>query len=90
VYYGTNLIFIVFSVACAVSSNLNMLITFRFFNGLGVVCTVLNFAVVGDMYAKEERGGFLSILWLSLLVGLSMGPLIEGYVGEYAGWRWVF
>jgi MFS family permease len=57
VYHTTNILFIIFSIACAVSSNINMLLAFRFLNGMGVAAISLNSSVVGDMFIKEERAG---------------------------------
>lgn len=42
VYHVCNVGFVVFSVACAVSSNLNMLVAFRFFQGCFGVAPVTN------------------------------------------------
>jgi MFS family permease len=90
IYHTTNLIFIALSVACAVSSSLNMLLAFRFLNGLGVAAISLNSSVLGDLFIQEERAGFFAIMALPALSGVAIAPVIGGYVGERLGWRWVF
>lgn len=90
IYHTTNLIFIVLSVACAVSSSLNMLLAFRFLNGFGVAAIALNSSVIGDLFIQEERAGFFAVMALPALSGVAIAPVIGGYVGENLGWRWVF
>jgi MFS family permease len=37
IYHTTNVIFMIFSLACAVSSDMNMLLAFRFLNRMGTL-----------------------------------------------------
>ncbi|PQE19942.1 MFS transporter protein [Rutstroemia sp. NJR-2017a BVV2] len=90
VYHTTNVLFTIFSIACAVSRNIDMLLAFRFLNGMGVAAISLNSSVVGDMFIQEERAGVQALINLPALTGLAIAPLIGGYVGETLGWRWVF
>lgn len=90
VYNAANLIFIVFSVACAVSSNPGMLIAFRFINGMGDASIPLNASIVGDLFVQEERGLAIAISGFPPLIGPVAGPVIGGYLGQAAGWRWTF
>jgi len=54
---------------------------------LAVAGTVLNPAIVGDMFVREERGAALSLLFLAPLVGGAFGPMIGSAVAERWGWR---
>ena len=90
VYNVTNIIFIVFSIACAVSSNLPMLVAFRLINGIGDASIALNPSIVGDMFIQEERGLPLAIVGLPPLIGPVAGPVIGGYLTQKEGWRWAF
>lgn len=90
VYNGTNIIFIVFSVACALSNKQGMLIAFRLFNGLGDSSQALNARIVGDMFPQQERGLPMSISGLPPLLGPVAGPIIGGYLTETEGWQWAF
>ena len=90
VYHSANILFVIFSIAGAVSSNLNMLIAFRFLNGITVASFTLNPSIVGDMFVVEERGTAMSIMGLAPLLGLVAGPVIGGYISEFIGWRWTF
>lgn len=90
VYNATNIVFIVFSIACAVSSNLPMLVAFRLFNGIGDASITLNPSIVGDMFVQEERGLAIAIVGFAPLIGPVAGPVIGGYLTQNEGWRWAF
>ncbi|KAI9657589.1 MAG: hypothetical protein M1821_002765 [Bathelium mastoideum] len=90
VYNAANVVFIAFSIACAVSSNLPMLVAFRFFNGLGDASITLNPSIVGEMFVTEERGLPIALVMLPPLVGPVAGPIIGGYLTQAEGWRWAF
>ena len=88
VYHATNLVFVIFSVACAVSSNVPMLLVFRAINGMGDSSIALNPSIVGDMFVQEERGLPLAMVSLPPLIGPVAGPIIGGYLTQRKGWRW--
>lgn len=90
-YNVCNVGFIVFTIACAVSSNLNMLIAFRFIEGTFGVCTLtIGGGTIADMVVQEKRGGVMAIWALGPLMGPVIGPVVGGYLTQAAGWRWVF
>ncbi len=87
VYNITNIVFIAFSMACTVSSDLPMLVAFRFINGIGDASIALNPSIVGDMFIQEERGLRLAMVGLPSLIGPGAGPVIGGYLTQNEGWR---
>ncbi|KAJ0416720.1 major facilitator superfamily domain-containing protein [Aspergillus carlsbadensis] len=46
-------------------------------------------AVVSDMVAPHERGHYLMVFHLALTSGLFIGPLINAYLVQEEGWRWM-
>ena len=91
VYHTCNVLFIVFTVACAVSSNLNMLIAWRFFQGIFGSCPLtIGGGTISDMIIQEKRGGVMAIWALGPLLGPVIGPVAGGYLAQAQGWRWVF
>ena len=61
-YNASNILFVIFTIACAVSSDLNMLIVFRFFAGaVGSTPITIGGGTFGDMFAPEERGSAIAI-----------------------------
>ena len=91
VYHVCNVLFVVFTVACAVSTNLNMLIGFRFLEGTFGSCPLtIGGGTIADMIVQEKRGGVMSIWALGPLMGPVIGPVAGGYLSQAKGWRWVF
>lgn len=83
--------FLVFTIACAVSTNMSMFVTFRFFMGaFGATPLTVGSGIIADMMPPEKRGGALSIWALGPMMGPIIGPIAGGYIVEGPGWRWVF
>ena len=90
-YHAGNLGFVVFTVACALSKNLNMLIGFRFLEGLfGATPLTIGGGTISDMIVQEKRGGVVAIWALGPLMGPAVGPIAGGFLANSVGWRWIF
>ncbi|KAK9326769.1 major facilitator superfamily domain-containing protein [Lipomyces starkeyi] len=82
-YHITILLFIIFNIACAKSSNLSMLIVFRFLTGVaGSGPLTIGPGSIADCFKQEERGKVMVIWTLPVLIGLSIGPIAAGYLCE--------
>jgi EmrB/QacA subfamily drug resistance transporter len=84
-------VFVLGSLACAVSWDEASIIVFRIVQGVGGAFIMANSgAVIADLYPRERRGrayGFTSVGWtLGAVIGIVLGGLIVTYVS----WRWVF
>jgi MFS family permease len=90
IYHTGNILFVLFTVGAALSTNIQMLIAFRFLNGLAVTAIILNPSIVGDIYAVERRGAGMALTGMMPLIGPVIAPIAGSYVGQAAGWRWVF
>lgn len=90
-YHTCNVLFLVFTIACAVSSNMNMLIGFRFVQGVFGSCPLtIGGGTIADVIRQEKRGGATAIWALGPLLGPVIGPVAGGFVSQSLGWRWVF
>ena len=89
VYHVANVLFIIFSIACALSSNLQMLVAFRFLNGMSMASLTLNPGIAGDMFVQEERGGAIAAMSMFPLLGPLIGPIAGSYITQRVGWRWI-
>ncbi|EFR01508.1 fluconazole resistance protein 1 [Nannizzia gypsea CBS 118893] len=87
----SNVFFLVFSIACAVSTNIGMFIFFRLMQGISA-CPPLTLGggLISDLMVPTERGRALSIWAMGPLLGPVIGPVIGGYMNETIGWRWTF
>ncbi|KAI0395377.1 MFS general substrate transporter [Xylariaceae sp. FL0594] len=88
---ATNVLFEVFTVACAVSKSVPQILVFRFLQGFwGCVPTVLGGGIIADMIEPEHRAKALSGWQLGPLLGPVIGPVAGGYIAQYLGWQWSF
>ena len=91
IYHITNVLFLAFTILCAVSQNQSMLLAFRFLSGFtGVATITIGPGTIADIMPREKRGKAISIWSVGTILGPMIGPIIGGYVAEVAGWRWIF
>lgn len=91
IYHGCNVLYVIFTIVCAVSPNLNTLIGFRFLAGtFGSAPLTIGGGTIADMIVQEQRGGYIAIWALGPLMGPVIGPVAGGYISQSLGWRWVF
>jgi multidrug resistance protein len=91
VYHVTNVLFVIFNVACALATDLNMLIGFRFLAGVaGSACLTIGGGTIADLIAQERRGIAMSGFVLGPLLGPVIGPVAGGFASQSIGWRWIF
>ncbi|KAJ5541009.1 bicyclomycin resistance protein [Penicillium frequentans] len=88
VYHIGNAIFILCSVASALSVNVSMLVAFRFINGMAVTVLTLSPSIIGDLFLREERGRAMAVAISVPLIGPCVAPIVGGYVASALGWRW--
>ncbi|TVY14273.1 Efflux pump radE [Lachnellula arida] len=103
VYHACNVGFVAFTAACALSTNLKMLIGFRFVAGcFGSAPLTNGGGSIADLVIQENRGRGMSFFVLGPIIGpvrrlefrskliSVVGPVAGGYLSEAKGWRWVF
>ncbi|KAK3681026.1 major facilitator superfamily domain-containing protein [Podospora appendiculata] len=84
---GANCLLILSTVLCATATSVPAFVAARMLSGVAVAGNVLNPAIVGDMFAPDERGSALSAIFLAPLIGGAFGPAISASVAERWGWR---
>ncbi|KAK4448338.1 major facilitator superfamily domain-containing protein [Podospora aff. communis PSN243] len=91
VYHVTNILFLSFTIMCALSSNQGMLLAARFLSGFaGVASMTIGSGTIADMMPKEQRGRAVAVWSLGTILGPMVGPIVGGHVAERYGWRWMF
>ncbi len=84
-------LFLTGSLLCGFSTSMEMLIVFRFIQGIGAGALMpMASTIVGDIYTKEERAqiqGYLASVW-----GISAvtGPALGGFFVDVLNWKYVF
>ncbi|KAJ4475464.1 vacuolar amino acid permease [Lentinula aciculospora] len=79
------------TIACGLSTNMEMLIASRFLAGIGggginTIATI----VVSDMYSLRERGLAQGVASVFNGFGLGFGGPLGGLITDWFGWRWAF
>lgn len=89
VIHVTNVLFVVFASAAAVSGSLGQLIGFRFLQAVAAAAPpAVGGGVIGDMFEPKDRGRATSIYGLGMLMGPMVGPIAGAYITQSVGWRW--
>ncbi|KAK0392943.1 hypothetical protein NLU13_2437 [Sarocladium strictum] len=90
-YNVGNALFVIFTIATALSKNMGMLIAFRFLMGFAGSTPITNGSgTISDMFPVEQRGKAMAIWALGPLLGPALGPVAGGFLVEATNWRWVF
>ena len=91
VYHTSNIMYCVWTMACALSPNVASLLVFRFLAGVAGSCSLtLSAGSITDLIVTEKRGGAIAVFALGPMLGPCVGPVMGGYLSESPGWRWVF
>ncbi len=84
-------VFLVGSLACAVSDSLGALVVGRFVQGTGGAMMVpVGRLVLLRTIPKAELVQALSWVTIPALVGPMVGPPLGGFITTYFDWRWIF
>jgi len=84
VYHFANCGFCIFNIACALSSNLSMLVGFRFMAGLFGSAPLANGGgSIADLIRQERRGAAMATFIAGPILGPVVGPIAGGYLAQY-------
>lgn len=84
-------LYILASIACAMTSDVNELIAMRFIQALGGGAgAVLSRAMVRDLWSGDAAARILSYMMMVMSVAPLIAPFIGGYVLLFQGWRAIF
>lgn len=90
VLHVSNLLFICFVAGCASSTDLGMLIIFRFLSGCASAPVTVGPGIIGDVFPSEKRSLAMSLNILGPLIGPVAGPVPGDFLVQAAGWWWPF
>lgn len=90
--YGVTLaLAVIFTIPGAVAKNIGTLLVTRFLAGVSFSAPM---SLVGgtlvDMWKNEERGVPMAAFSAAPFIGPGVGPLVGGFLGDAAGWRWLY
>lgn len=88
VYIISFMLFTVFAILSALSTDMAMLVVMRTLSG-GAAASVqaVGAGTVADMWEPKERGKAMSMFYLGPLCGPLLAPVIGGVLAQTLGWR---
>ncbi|CAG7943835.1 unnamed protein product [Penicillium salamii] len=90
-YHVCNILYVIWTVCCAVAPEIGSLIVFRFLAGFAGSCPLtIGAGSIADMYVQEKRGGAMAVWAIGPLIGPVIGPIAGAYITQAKGWRWTF
>ncbi len=90
-YLGSLSVYLVASVLCGFSWNLETMIFFRILQGMSAgYLTPLGMAMLHQTYPPGKRGMAMGIFMAGMSFGPAIGPSLGGYLVEHLSWRAVF
>jgi MFS family permease len=79
------------SLLCAFSWSIESLILFRVMQGVGGgMLSPVAFSMVWREFPPEERSKAAGIMVVPAAVAPASGPVVGGFLVDYASWEWIF
>ena len=96
--YGRKRIFTIGIVAFTVGTasisfafSIESFIAFRFFQGCGgAMISGTSVAILSSVFPPGKRGRAMGVIVGCVYLGLSLGPVLSGFMVTHLGWRWIF
>ncbi|KAJ9298113.1 hypothetical protein DTO271G3_3718 [Paecilomyces variotii] len=90
VFFGTYCALVAFCSGSAGSQNIWTLLILRLFAGSFGSSPMTNAGgVIADIFDADNRGLATTLFAGAPFLGPTLGPVVGGFLGENAGWRWV-
>ncbi len=84
-------VFVIGSILCGLSTGIYELIFFRVIQAVGAAMQFSSsVSLIMHEYSEGERGKALGLNVACVYIGLSMGPVLGGFIVEHIGWRSIF
>lgn len=91
VFRAAIVVFVLGSIACAVSNSLLAFVVSRFFQGVGgAMMTPVGRLVLVRSTPRSELVGAMAWLTMPALIGPLLGPPVGGFLTTYFSWHWIF
>ncbi|GIO32198.1 MULTISPECIES: DHA2 family efflux MFS transporter permease subunit [Paenibacillus] len=91
VFVTTVVLFVLGSALCSIAQDATQLVIYRVIQGLGGgMVAPIGMAMVFKLAPPERRGAIMGMLGVPMLLAPALGPVLSGWLVEYANWRWIF
>ncbi|MDX5338759.1 MAG: MFS transporter [Cyclobacteriaceae bacterium] len=91
IFIGALAVFAFGSLFCSLSQNLTQLVISRVIQGVGgSMMTPVGRLTLIKSFPKSELVQAMNFAIIPALIGPILGPLVGGYLVDYASWHWIF
>lgn len=91
VFFGSMLLFGVFSVICGLAPSIGILVVARVFQGFcGGPLMPLSQTLLMRIFPREKAAAAIGLWSMTTLVAPVVGPILGGYLCDEYTWSWVF
>lgn len=77
-------------IPCALAPNFWVVFGFRFLGGLSSAGGSVTLGMVADMWEPADQQYAIAFVVFSSVAGSVVGPIVGGFITQYAHWTWVF
>ncbi len=91
VFLSAIIVFCIGSILCATAPNLDFLIGARIVQGIGgAMMTPVARLILVKSYPRNKLLTVMNFAVIPALIAPLVGPLLGGYIVQYASWHWIF
>ncbi|KAG6864400.1 hypothetical protein C0991_009870 [Blastosporella zonata] len=91
IYCVSIFLYFIFTLPGALAPNRATLVISRALAGIAASAPMCNVGgSVADIWAVEQRGMPMALFSGTIFLGPCLGPIVGGWIGERAGWRWLY
>ena len=91
VFLITIFLFAAGSLLCSFAATPEQLIIYRVIQGIGGgMVQPIGMAIIFKLAPPSKQGAVMGLLGIPMMLGPALGPVLGGYLLEYATWHWIF
>ncbi len=91
IFLITIFLFTAGSLLCSFATTPEQLILYRIIQGVGGgMVQPIGMAIIFKLAPPNKQGAVMGMLGIPMMLGPALGPVLGGYLLEYATWHWIF
>ncbi len=91
IFLITIFLFTAGSLLCSFATTPEQLIIYRIIQGVGGgMVQPIGMAIIFKLAPPNKQGAVMGMLGIPMMLGPALGPVLGGYLLEYATWHWIF
>jgi EmrB/QacA subfamily drug resistance transporter len=91
IFLTSIVLFTLGSLLCGIAGSIEQLIIFRVMQGLGGgMVAPIAMAFTYRLSPPGKQGAVMGMIGIPMLLAPALGPVVSGWLVEYASWHWIF